>query len=412
MGDDPFSLGSSGDPLNDVPLFREIQRVLQSSPGPVNWELARQVGIATASWGTTGDPAPDPDDRRGLAESVRLAELEVAEFTGLPSPPDIADVQAIRRAEWVEANIRGLRDMLEPVALKLASSLSDSGGLPGASGLFGLSGAPGDLGVGPQGESTPDQAQMMGMVMQRLAPLLLGAQVGAVLGYLAQRVLGQYDLAVPRPGGALLFVMPNIAAFERDWSLPQMDFRTWVGLHEVTHRFEFSRPWVRPHFLALIKDLVEHAELDFSGLEQNMEAVDFSNPEAMSQAFEGMGNFFGASNDPEQRLRIARVQAFMSVAEGYGDHVMESIGRRMLPSFAQIEEAMVRHREGRHTDEALERLLGLEMKREQYELGLAFCAKVSELTDEATLARIWDSPESLPSMPELEEPQLWLARMA
>jgi putative hydrolase len=397
----------SGDPLNDVPLFREIQRVLLSSPGPINWELARQVGIATASWGTE-NAAPTEDDRRGLQETVRLAELAVADFTGLPAPSDLADVQAIRRAQWVEANVQSLREMVEPVAVKLASAMSETSGLPGASTLFGLPGTAG----GPEDDAVAGQAQMMGMVMERLAPLLLGAQVGAVLGYLAQRVLGQYGLAVPRPGGSLLFVVPNIAAFERDWSLPPMDFRAWVALHEVTHRFEFARPWTRPHFLGLVRDLVEHAELDFSGLERNLEAVDFSNPEALAEAFEGMGNFFGSSSDPEQRLRIARVQAFMAAAEGYGDHVMESIGRRMLPSFARIEEALSRYREGRHGDEALERLLGLEMKREQYELGRAFCAKVSELTDEATLSRMWGSAESLPSMPELEEPSLWLARMA
>jgi len=85
---------------------------------------------------------------------------------------------------------------------------------------------------------------------------------------------------------------------------------------------------------------------------------------------------------------------------------------RTKPRIGRIEEALVRHREGRHGDQALERLLGLEMKREQYELGAAFCSKVVELTDEATLVRIWDSPEALPSMPELEEPSLWLARSA
>jgi uncharacterized protein (DUF2342 family) len=52
------------------------------------------------------------------------------------------------------------------------------------------------------------------------------------------------------------------------------------------------------------------------------------------------------------------------------------------------------------------------MKREQYRLGAQFCTKVAELTDESTLARMWESSEALPSMPELEEPSLWLARMA
>jgi coenzyme F420 biosynthesis associated uncharacterized protein len=384
-----------GDALNDVPLFREIQRVLLSSSGPVNWELARQVGIATASWGMD-DPAPTEEDQRGLENTVRAAELAVAEFTGLPTPSEPTEVRAVRRGQWVEANVTGLREALEPVAMRLGNAMGQAAPELGE--------AP-ELGGGPQG------AEMMGMVMQRMAPLLLGAQVGSVLGYLAGRVLGQYDLAVPRTGGTLLFVVPNIAAFERDWSLPSVEFRAWVALHEVTHRFEFARPWVRPHFLDLVRDLVEHAELDLAGFEQQLEGLDLSNPGALGEAVEGMGNLFGQSADPEQRLRVLRVQAFMAAAEGYGDHVAESVGRRMLTSYSMIEEALRRFREGRHGDRALERLLGLEMKDEQYTLGRAFCARIAGEVSEETLARMWESAESLPSMPELEEPSLWLARM-
>jgi putative hydrolase len=160
-----------------------------------------------------------------------------------------------------------------------------------------------------------------------------------------------------------------------------------------------------------VRDLVEHAELDLAGFERQLEGLDLSNPEALSEAVEGMGNLFGQSADPEQRLRVLRVQAFMAAAEGYGDHVAETLGRRMLPSYPMIAEALRRYREGRHVDRALEQLLGLEMKDEQYELGRAFCARVAQDTSEETLARMWESAEALPSMPELEEPSLWLARM-
>jgi len=392
-----------GDALNDVPLFREIQRVLLSSTGPVNWELARQVGIATAAWGAE-DPAPTEAEARSLADTVRAAELAVADHTGLSAPTDVAEVRAVRRAQWVEANVRSLKEMLDPVAAKLGS-VFDPAALEGLGGTL--------PGMGDVGSDAAGQApEMMGMLMQRMAPLLLGAQVGTVLGYLSQQVLGQFDLAVPRDAGVLLFVVPNIARFESEWSLSPVEFRAYVALHEVTHRFEFARPWVRPHFLSLVRDLVEHAEIDLSGLQQRMEGMDLSDPQAMSNTFDEMGNFFGRTDDPEQRLRIARVQAFMAAAEGYGDHVMRAVGRTMLSSHAMIEEAMLRHRDGRHGDRALERLLGLEMKQDQYLLGEAFCATVKELTDEATLARMWDSAESLPSMPELEEPSLWLARMA
>jgi coenzyme F420 biosynthesis associated uncharacterized protein len=381
-----------GDVLGDVPLLREIQRVLLASTGPVNWELARQIGIAMASWGEE-DPAPSEQDRQQLEDTVRAAELAVADFTSLPTPGDVVEVQAFRRSQWVEANVRGLRDLLEPLAARLAKAIGE---------------AQGELAIHAEGEG----ANLMEMVTRQMMPLLLGAQVGAVLGYLGQRVLGQYDLAVPRPAGSLYFVIPNIARFEKEWSLQPVEFRAWVALHEVTHRFEFARPWVREHFLSLVTDLVEHAELDLSGLERRLEGIDLGSPDALQEAFEGVGNFLGHASDPEQRLRIARVQAFMAAAEGYGDHVMDALGRRMLATYPQIEEALRRYREDRHGDQALERLLGLEMKREQYRLGSQFCAKVAELTDEATLARVWESPESLPSMPELEEPSLWLARMA
>jgi hypothetical protein len=33
-------------------------------------------------------------------------------------------------------------------------------------------------------------------------------------------------------------------------------------------------------------------------------------------------------------------------------------------------------------------------------------------TDEGTITRMWDSAEAMPSLPEIEEPWLWLARSA
>ena len=386
----PFGV-PPGDVWNDVPLFREIQRVLMSSSGPVNWELARQVGIASASWGTE-DPAASEEDRRGFDEAVRVAELQVAGFTGLEAPSDIPKVEAVRRGQWVQANIEGLRALLEPAAAKIADAIATA-----------------------QRDAVPEQAQAgVAQMLGQLSPLLLGAQVGTVLGTLAQQVLGQYDIAVPRPdgAGALLFVVPNIARFEKEWSLDPTEFRTWIAIHEVTHRFEFARPWALTRFLELIDDFTSTLTLDVEELQQRLASLDPSNPEGMQEMLAGQESLFGAVMDDEQRLKLRRVQAFMTAAEGYGDHVMHALGAQMLPSYARIDEAMRRYRETEHVDPVFERLLGIEVKREQYRLGRAFCDTVVELTDEATLARMWDSAEALPSMPELEEPRLWLARSA
>ena len=386
----PFGV-PPGDVWNEVPLFREIQRVLMSSSGPVNWELARQVGIASASWGTE-DPAPSEEDRRGFDEAVRVAELQVAGLTGLEAPSDIPRVEAVRRGQWVQANIEGLRALLEPAAAKIGDAIAAS-----------------------QRDAVPEQAQAgVAQMLGQVSPLLLGAQVGTVLGTLAQQVLGQYDIAVPRPdgAGALLFVVPNIARFEEEWSLDPIDFRTWIAIHEVTHRFEFARPWALARFRELIDDFTSTLTLDVEELQQRLASLDPSNPDGMQEMLAGQDSLFGAVMDDEQRLKLRRIQAFMTASEGYGDHVMHAIGEQMLPSYARIDEAMRRYRETEHVDPVFERLLGIEVKREQYRLGRAFCDTVVELTDEATLARMWDSAEALPSMPELEEPRLWLARSA
>ena len=382
----PFA---SGDAWADAPLLREIQRVLLSSTGPVNWELARQIGVASASWGGE-DPAPTDDDRRAFEEAVRLAELKVQASTGLEPPHEIPRVDPVRRGQWVQANIDGLKAIVEPAASKLAEAVERA-----------------------QGEAAPAEtggfAQQM---LRQLSPLLLGAQVGSVLGYLAQHVLGQYDIAVPRSDApALLFVVPNIAAFERDWSLPPTEFRTWVALHEVTHRFEFAQPWALGRFRALLEDFLSTLELDVTGLQARLESLDMSDPQAMQDMLQGEEGLFGTVLDQEQRLKLGRIQAFMASAEGYGDHVTHAIGRELLSSYGRIEEAMRRYRETEQGDPVFERLLGIEMKREQYRLGRRFCDAVVEATDERTLARMWESEDSLPSLPELEEPRLWLARI-
>ncbi|MGZ5306446.1 MAG: zinc-dependent metalloprotease [Actinomycetota bacterium] len=390
--DFPFG---SGDPdaFADAPLFRELQRVMSSSSGPVNWEMARQIGIANAQEGRD-DPAPTDEDHRMFDEAVRVAELHVARFTGLDQPTDVVEIKPVRRADWVNANTQGLRELLEPAAQRIAAAMGEAT----------------REALGPE---VPPEMQAMSGMFEQLSPLLLGAQVGTVLGFLGQRVLGQYDIAIPRSGpGALLFVVSNIARFERDWSLDPTDFRTFVAIHEVTHRFELARPWARERFAELLRDFLSTLKIDAAAMQERLATLDASDPQAVQSLMGSEEGLFGTVLDAEQRIKLGRIQAFMAAAEGYGDHVMRALGRELLPSFVRIQEAMRRYREGEAGDPVFERLLGIEMKREQYVQGSTFCDTVVELTDEATLATMWDSADAMPSLPEIEEPRLWLARSA
>lgn len=387
LGGNPFG-GFDPEAFRDAPLFRELQRVMASSTGPINWELARQVGIASAAEAAGDDRDPTDADRMSIDESVRVAELHVARFTGLEPPTDVAQVRAIRRAEWVTANTETLKTLLEPAAVRMVDAMERA-----------------------MREQIPEDLGPMAGLLSQLGPLLQGTQVGTVLGALAQQVLGQYDVAVPRSGSNdLLFVVPNIAAFEHNWSLEPREFRTYVALHEMTHRFEFGRPWVRTRFIELVDDYLSTLTIDVGAIRERFATLDAGDPEALQRAMESDDGMFGAVLDDEQRLKLARIQAFMAAAEGYADHVMHALGEELLATFARIEEAMRRYRETETADAVFERLLGVEMKRERYAAGRAFCDTVVELTDEATLARVWESGEAMPSLPEIEEPRLWLAR--
>ena len=76
-------------------------------------------------------------------------------------------------------------------------------------------------------------------------------QLGFLLGFMGQRVLGQYDLALlsaEATPGRLLFVEENIRQTAQSLDVPLEPFRTWIALHETTHAFEFeAHPWLRPY---------------------------------------------------------------------------------------------------------------------------------------------------------------------
>ena len=86
--------------------------------------------------------------------------------------------------------------------------------------------------------------------------------VGAELGALA-RLDGHPRARPVRPAGrratddddAVYMVGPNLAAMEQRFGFDPTEFRTWVLLHELTHRAQFTGvPWMRGHFTDLVDE--------------------------------------------------------------------------------------------------------------------------------------------------------------
>jgi coenzyme F420 biosynthesis associated uncharacterized protein len=363
----------------NVPVLRELYKLLSSSE-PVNWELARQVGVALAA---EGEPLADAAAQQQELDAItRAAAVEAEEFSGLVAGT-VADVRAVTRAQWVEANIDSFRFVMNPLAEKMAGG-----------------------GAGP----LPMQAVQM---LSQISGIFMGLQTGLVLGYMGQHVIGQYELALPAPTPPrLLYVVSNLDQMERDWSLDPKQFRYWIALHEITHHLEFSRPWVHNYFRSQLKTLIDSLDFDPTRMQSAFEGLEMLDPERMAEALQDPQRLIQAASTPLSSDATARLQAFMTLAEGYATFVMDAVGAKLLSDHARLKEAMERRRQSVSPGDALlERLLGLELKRRQYEDGVKFCRYVAGMHDVEALNRAWENPDTLPTTEELADPDLWIARV-
>jgi coenzyme F420 biosynthesis associated uncharacterized protein len=242
----------------------------------------------------------------------------------------------------------------------------------------------------------------------------LSAQMGALLGYLAQRVLGQYDIALlgrePLQDGTLYFVEPNIRGTQAQLGLAGPDFTLWVALHETTHAFEFeAHPWLRGHFNALLQEYLSDLETEAEQIGRRL------SPGGLFQLLEQIRSgesWLLWALTPRQREVFEQMQGLMCIVEGYSNHVMKQVGRRILPTFDQIEERVSARQTQRPAAERLFiRLTGLEMKMEQYRLGEHFAEQVVGQRGLATLQRVWERAENLPSLREIGRPDEWIRRI-
>lgn len=396
MSDSPLS--GSGGPLQD--LLRDLARLL-TSQGPLNWDVARQLATWTATEGKAEDN-PDPLVRIKLEELLRVADMHVAEATGLPtSRRGWVGLRCVTRAEWAARTL----ELWKPVLEALATSLS-----PGAS-----PGAPPSMGIealGMTGQAGP-MDNLLGNLPQVLGPLALGAQTGAMVGYLAARAMGQYDLPMPAPATDELMVVPTaIDDFAREWSLAPDDVRMWVCLRDVAHHAVLSRPHVNQVLRDHLNGYVRAFRLDVRALDERLGNLDPTDPESFQEVLGDPEVLLGAIQNDEQRKLLVPLRALLAALSGYTDFVVDKVGRGLVGSFAAVTEALRRRRlEDGPGQRVLGQLLGIELDRATVERGHAFVNGILERANEEALSRLWDKPGELPTPAEVDAPGLWLARI-
>jgi coenzyme F420 biosynthesis associated uncharacterized protein len=354
----------------------------------IDWNVATSTGVRWARPGpqvSLGEARKVVAELRGLAAAV---QEPVREVTGLPGSGDGGTVAVVDRPGWIRANVDGFRVVLDP----LVEHMQERGTAPPA-----------------------------GSVITAVGSRVTGMQAGLILAYLAGRVLGQYELFLPpdpeappgtteAPAGRLTLVAPNIVMVERELGVNPHDFRRWVCLHEETHRTQFtSVAWLRPYVQQQMTDFLLASDLDPASILERLRSA----ADAVAGAVRGSGeSLIEAIQSPRQREILDRLTAVMTLVEGHGDYVMDAVGPKVVPSVEEIRAKFSARRvSAGRIEQAIRRILGIDLKMKQYEQGSRFVKTVVEEAGMEVFNKVWTSPETLPTRDEITNPRAWLARV-
>lgn len=349
---------------------------MSATPELIDWSLAVRVASTVAGRGPETSSRLRGEVRNDFREFTSVSDDLVRDFTGLVPSQPAPDPIVLDRSGWVRANVESFQALIRPLAEKITGSIGARGPI------------------------------------RRVTAGALGVQIGLLLGYLSQKVLGQYDLVLAtESGGRVYFVGPNVVDVERRLNFTPRDFRFWITLHEVTHRTQFTGvPWLRDRVRALIEKAIGGMELDPANVRKILERgkdLVLKGPSAWRSA-----SLMSVLMSEEQRALFDEMQALMCVVEGHGTFVMNRLGAQLIPTFETMRGA-IESRRGAATgpERTLQRAIGMEMKYDQYAIGERFMNDVAERAGLDAVNKVWESEAAMPTLDEMRAPDAWLSRV-
>ncbi len=387
----------------------------------VDWDFARTVAGRIAGEEPFADSYHHDSIASDFEEMTVQAEELVALETGLHSSSGQAKAAVTDRLGWIDANLASFDRLLRPLLGRVAETgqadenrnddtgdgLPIDGQAPGLLDGFGRALAP----------VTGAMAGAVNGVARAVGPKVAGAEVGALLGWMSGRVLGQYDLLIiederPEDQDWVYYVGPNILSLEKRYGFPPREFRLWIAVHECTHRAQFTGvPWLRPYFLSLVNDLIDNVEPDPGRFLETVRTT-VAERRAGNGPSLADGGLSALLATPEQRATMDRVTGLMSLLEGHGDITMDRAAKDLIPSQPRFARVMSQRRKNASgLSKLVQRLTGMEAKLAQYEEGEKFVLAVEQEGGRELFDQVWISPEHLPTIDEIRQPDLWIDRV-
>ena len=396
-------------------LLGDLLKVIgsgQAGGGSDSWfEAARTLAFGVATDGGVDDN-PDPLVRIAFVELARVAELHVADVTGITSPASHAgpatgpgggaragvSFDAVGPGQWSFKVLEAYRPVLKSM---VEAQQQGASAVP----TMDLTEFDPDGGAGLQG--------LLSQFALTLGPVFLGMQFGSAAGHLARRAFGQYALPLPWPPetNALLLVPGNVARFAEDWSLPLQEVQLWICLRELTMHAVMTRPGIRAALTRLLGDSSAHAAASQRSLVERL-GDGLGDDVTLEGVLGDPESILADLVSPEQRNISNALTAVTTALGAYVDHVTAGIAATLTSSPAALREAWYRYRaEEAKGEQAFAGLFGINVGQAEVDRGATFIDGVVERAGESALSRLLMDELDLPTPAEVDAPGLWLARI-
>jgi putative hydrolase len=392
---DPFGMG--GDfAMGDLgQIFTQLGQMFSNAgtmtagdttSGPVNYELARQV--ATSSIGFVA-PVPATTNS-AIADAVHLADTWLDGVTALPAGASKA--VGWSPSDWVDNTLETWKRLCDPMARQISTVWASS--LP---------------------EEAKSMAGPLLAMMSQMGGMAFGSQLGQALGRLSREVLTSTDIGLPLGPKGVAAIMPDaVESFASGLEQPRSEILTFLAAREAAHHRLFSHvPWLSSQLLGAVEAYAMGMKIDMSGIEElarDFNPATLSDPAAIENLL-GQG-VFEPQATPAQTQALERLETLLALIEGWVQVVVtDALGDR-LPGAAALGETLRRRRASAGpAEQTFATLVGLELRPRKLREAAALWQRLTEAAGVDARDAVWQHPDLLPGADDLDDPASFIDRI-
>lgn len=376
------------DPSEIGKLLSQLGQMMQGAGNaPVGWSAA--VNMARTNVVQAGDPSVNDSEIKEINTNVQLAQTWLNGVTTVPAASTTS--KAWCRSEWIEATVSTWQKIVDPVAQRVQNSMSNS--LPNIPGV------------------DESQQEMLKPLLDALKPMsaaMFSMQISNGLAALSSEVLCLTDIGIPLGDTTTPALIPrNIKEFAKGLTINESEIIAFVALREsAASRLFSSVNWLAPTLLGAIEEYSSQINVDSNRISELMGQIDPTNPLSIQEALSG--GLFEPQLNASQTAALMRTERLLALIEGWVYEVVNIAALGRLPGIAALQEAMIRRRaSGGPAEKTFGALIGLELRPKLIREAAQFWNKQTLTFGTNVRDSLWNHPDLLPSIEELQDPQFF-----